>query len=141
MLCLPDDPDYLNNTYTADTVQGHSSLTGAEYHTWVAREDLVHENAPCVVCYTPRATSLMIPAKTVCPTSWTLEYVGYLTTKFRSQGFMDYACLDKDPEFVPGESAVTYGVTLHLVEATCNTGISCPPYHAGKEVACAVCTK
>ena len=87
MLCLPDDPDYLNNTYTADSVEGHSPLTGAEYHTHVARQDIRLQNAPCVVCYTERATSLMIPAKTVCPTSWTLEYVGYLTTKFRLQGF------------------------------------------------------
>ena len=34
MLCLPDDPNYLNRT--ADTIQGHSPLTGAEFHTWVA---------------------------------------------------------------------------------------------------------
>ena len=86
MLCLPDNPDYLN--HTADTVQGHSLLTGAEFHTWVAREDLIHQNAPCVVCYTPnRATTLMIPAKTVCPQLWTMEYNGYLITKYRQQGF------------------------------------------------------
>ena len=31
LLCLPDDPDYLNGT--ADSVQNHSPLTGAEFHT------------------------------------------------------------------------------------------------------------
>ena len=139
LLCLPDDPDYLNRT--ADSVQGHSTLTGAEYHTWVAREDLIYQNAPCVVCYVPRATTLMIPAKMVCPPSWTLEYVGYLMTKYWSQGFMEYACLDEDPESIPGEEGTTYGVTIHLVEASCTTGIACPPYHPGKEVACAVCTR
>ena len=39
MLCLPDDPQYLN--CTVDTVQGHSLLTGAEFHTWVARPEQV----------------------------------------------------------------------------------------------------
>ena len=58
-----------------------------------------------------------------------------------SKDFLEYACLDQDPEFVPGESRTTFGVTIHLVEASCNTGIACPPYHAGKEVACVICTK
>lgn len=138
MLCLPDDPDYLN--HTADTVQGHSFLTGAEFRT-LARPDLTNQNCPCAVCYTQRATTLMIPAKTVCPPSWTLEYVGYLITKFKTQGFLEYACLDENPEFVPGESRITGGVTIHLVEVSCNTGLACPPYHAGKEVFCVVCTK
>ena len=52
MLCLPDDPQYLN--CTADTVQGHSPLIGAEFHTWVARPDLGLQNCPCAVCYVPR---------------------------------------------------------------------------------------
>ena len=139
MLCLPDNPEYLNRT--VDSVQNHASLTGAEFHTWVARPDLIHQNAPCAVCYTPKATALMIPAKTVCPASWTLEYTGYLATKYRLQGFLEYACIDENPEFVPGEARTTGGVTLHFVEATCNQGIACPPYIAGKEVSCAVCTK
>lgn len=61
LLCLPDNPDYLNRT--TDSVQGHSPLTGAEFHTWVAREDLLRQNAPCAVCQVPRAMTLMIPAK------------------------------------------------------------------------------
>ena len=65
---------------------------------------------------------------------------GYLITKPRQQGFLEYVCLDEDPEFVPGEGNRTNGVTIHLVEATCNTGLVCPLYHPGKEVACAVCT-
>ena len=139
LLCLPDDPDYLNGT--ADSVQNHSPLTGAEFHTWVAREDIARHNAPCAVCQVPRTRSLMIPAKTVCPPSWTLEYVGYIISKFRTQGFLEYSCLDEDPEFIPGEERTTGGVTIHLVEATCNKGLNCPPYHPGKEIACAVCTK
>lgn len=139
MLCLPDDPDYLNGT--ADSVQNYSPLTGAEFHTWVAREDIVRQNAPCAVCQVPRTISLMIPAKTVCPSSWTLEYVGNIISKFRTQGFLEYSCLDEDPEFIPEEERSTGGVTIHLVEATCNKGLNCPPYHPRKEIACAVCIK
>ena len=80
MICLPDDPQYLNRT--ADTVQGHSPLTGAEFHTcmWVARPDLGLQNCSCALCYIPRTTSLMIPAKLSRPPSRTLqlEYVSYL---------------------------------------------------------------
>ena len=131
---------YLNRI--ADIVQGHSSLTGAEFHTWVARPDLGLQNCPCAVCYVPRTTSLMIPAKLSCPPSWTLEYVGYLMSKYRSQGYLKYECLDENPEFIPGLAGATgSGVSIHLVEATCNTGLQCPPYSATKEVACAVCTK
>ena len=88
-LCLPDDPQYLNRT--TDTVQGHSPLTRAEFHTWVARPDLGLQNSPCAVCYVPRATTLMIPTKLSCPPSWILEYVGYLklVSKYRQhQGYL-----------------------------------------------------
>ena len=38
-----------------------------------------NHNVPCAVCYTStKVVQLMIPAKTACPTSWTVEYVGYL---------------------------------------------------------------
>ena len=68
MLCLPDNPDYLSRT--SDSVEGdYTALTGAEFHTWVAREDhkAYPSNCPGVVSYVPRATTLMIPAKIVCP--------------------------------------------------------------------------
>ena len=53
MLCLPDNPDYLSRT--SDSVEGdYTALTGAELHTWVARED--HKAYPsklsrcCLLC-------------------------------------------------------------------------------------------
>ena len=44
----------------------------------------------------------MIPAKTQCPTDWTLEYVGYLMTAWVNTGRTMYECVDKDPESIPG---------------------------------------
>ena len=35
----------------------------------------------------------------------------------------------------------TNGVTFHHVEATCSTGLPCPPYDQNKELNCVVCTK
>ena len=53
-----------------------------------------------------------------------------------------YECLDENLEFIPGLAGGTgAGLSLLLVEATCNTGLQCPPYSATLEVSCAVCTK
>jgi hypothetical protein len=59
-------------------------LWGAEYQF---RENLNSHlnnyNVPCAVCYVSTRTSvLMIPAKTQCPSSWTREYYGYLTSEY-----------------------------------------------------------
>ena len=70
-LCMPDDPDYLQ--YQSG-VQGFSHVTAAEY--WYGSTQpfgsLNHRNVPCAVCYVAtRCVSVMIPAKTQCPTQWT----------------------------------------------------------------------
>ncbi len=67
-ICLPNNPDYL------------SSANGAEYQSFspTPLRHLGDQNVPCAVCYVPtRAAMIMIPAKTQCPTSWTVEYAGY----------------------------------------------------------------
>ena len=51
---------------------------------------------PCAVCYTStKVVKLMIPAKTVCPTSWTVEYVGYLMAGYYGhKRNVVYECVD-----------------------------------------------
>ena len=54
----------------------------------------------------------------------------------------EYECVDKDPESVPGLDAIGWNqgsAGFRHVEASCN-GIACPPYEAGKELTCVVCT-
>ena len=139
LLCLPDIPDYLHTVYT---VQNHAPLCGVEYHLRPVKPSVYDHNIPCAVCYTPtRATTVMIPAWTHCPASWAKEYTGYLGTDHRDNYRLQFECFDKDPELVEGEARDVNGVLVHLFEATCNTGLNCPPYHAGKELTCAVCTK
>ena len=139
-VCLPDDPDYLT---PKNGVQGHSPLHGAEYESFspTALGDLGDHNVPCAVCYaSTRVAMLMIPAKTQCRSSWTLEYAGYLMTEYYGYHRSMFSCMDKDAQGLPGGSGSTDGALFYHVEATCN-GILCPPYDTEREMTCAVCTK
>ena len=140
-LCLPAEPQYL--AYEPG-VRGMSPIHGVEYETWPNQPlgDFDDHNVPCVICHsTLRESLLMIPACISCPVTWTLEYSGYLMTEYKGHaGRTSAECVDKDPETVPGEVANNNGGAFIHTEATCN-GLQCPPYVAGKELTCAVCTK
>ena len=146
-LCMPDDPDYL--LYAA-SVQGYSYVYGVEYgpatgQPFHVQPNVYAHNVPCAVCMAvSRCSLLMIPAKTQCPTSWTREYVGYLMSGSQGSSLATtYECVDKNPESVPGLNSIGWnsgsGLFEH-VEASCN-GMACPPYGAGKELTCVVCTR
>ena len=147
-LCMPDDPDYLQ--YDAGA-PGLSYVYGVEYEPQTGQPlqvqpNVYAHNAPCAVCMAvSRCSLIMIPAKTQCPTSWTREYVGYLMSAAQDYSLpTTYECVDKDPESVPGLNSVGWGSEgsgiFNHVEASCN-GMACPPYGAGKELTCVVCTR
>ena len=143
-LCIPDDPDYL--TYQPG-VQGFSPVYGAEYQTWGGPIHSVHDhNVPCAVCYaSTRVAVTVIPAKTRCPSTWTLEYSGYLMSNLKNHPNAQhyrtmFECVDKNPDSVPGSVADLNGAVFYHTEATC-TGLLCPPFDPQKELTCAVCTK
>ena len=144
-LCLPDDPDY-DLAYTAGT-QSNSPLYGTEFRRGSGgplndiSPSYNDHNIPCAVCYAAaRGTAIMLPAKTVCPSTWTLEYSGYLMAGRNTHQRSSFECLDKDPESIPGSTPTIAMAYMFHVEATC-TGIPCPPYNDYKELTCAVCTK
>ena len=141
-LCMPDDPDHLQ--YESG-VQGESYVAGVEYWYEIlpSLSSASYHNAPCAVCYVAtRSVAVMIPAKTQCPTNWTLEYIGYLMSEWHGRnGRSMYECVDKDPESIPGLNGDSNPKAIfHLVEPYCN-GLSCPPYDDEKELTCAVCTR
>ena len=143
-LCMPDNPDYLQY---ASGVQGNSYVYGVEYNIAAGQplRTVYQHNAPCAVCMAvSRCSLLMIPAKTQCPTNWTIEYVGYLMSEHRSHAHpSEYECVDKDPESVAGLDGVGWdsgSAILQHVEASCN-GMACPPYESEKELTCVVCTR
>ena len=75
----------------------------------------------------------MVPAKTQCPTDWTVEYVGYLMSEDCSVYHTTYECVDKNPESVPGLNVQSLPTAYFaLVEPLCN-GLSCAPYDDEKE--------
>ena len=141
ILCMPDNPDHLQHI---SGTQSYSNVAGIDYYfnTHSTLQSKNYQNVPCAVCYVPRSVLLMIPAKTQCPTNWTREYYGYLTSENQGENTRTtYECVDKDPEGVSGENGRnTPGVEMGLVEPLCNS-FSCPPYNAEKELTCVVCTR
>ena len=140
-LCMPDDPDHLQ--YNSGT-QGKSYIAGVEYwySSFPSLSAFNYHNVPCALCYvSTRSVAVMIPAKTHCPTNWTLEYTGYLMSEYHNHSRTMYECVDKNPESVPGLNAASPPKALfEPVEPYCS-GLSCPPYDAEKELTCALCTR
>ena len=135
-LCLPEEPEYIDGA-----VGPSASIHGIEYKTAGDQGLFLNHNVPCVVCSCSRRVSvLMIPARVSCPATWTLEYSGYLMTSQKEDFRQSAACVDRDPETVPGEAADTDGALFYHMQAACN-GIECPPYNTGIGLTCAVCTK
>ena len=146
-LCMPDNPDYLQYD---SSVQGRNYVYGVEYEAYDSQPlrvnpNVLAHNAPCAVCMAvSRCSLLMIPGKTSCPVSWTTEYVGYLMSEHQDYNLpTTYECVDKDPESVPGLNGIGWNsgsAIFNHVEASCN-GMACPPYVAGRELTCVVCTR
>ena len=141
-LCMPHNPQY--GRYQPG-VQGYSPIFGTEYQTYAGSPlaSSLDHNVPCAVCYvSTRETALMLPARLECPTSWTLEYSGYLMSAYKNGDHYRtmFECEDSDPDTIPGSSANTDGAQFFHTEATCN-GLPCGPYDPQKELTCAVCTK
>ena len=138
-VCLPKVPQYLSTNVPPYT----SSMYGTEYtHVNNIFSGKHYHNAPCAVCYTStKSVKLMIPARISCPSSWTIEYKGYLMTQRRSHASNKvYECVDENPESIDGSGANTDGALFFFISTTCN-GLPCPPYVNNRAITCVVCTK
>ena len=74
-VCLPKVPQYLS---TINVPQYSAYMYGTEYEIGNNIISGKHNhNAPCAVCYaSTKSVKLMIPARTSCPSSWTIQYKG-----------------------------------------------------------------
>ena len=119
-------------------------VQGAEFEVGATGNPLLHiheQNAPCAVCDVPtRSRVIMVPAKTVCPPSWTREYYGYLMAEYDGYYRSSYTCVDINPELIPGESSNNAPSFIYHTVTDCN-GLSCPPYENNRLLYCVVCTK
>lgn len=140
-ICLPADPEYLDGT-AGFTTYDSSRMQGSEYEFHSGpNTDVYQYNVPCAVCFiSTRATVIMVPAKTDCPSSWTREYYGYLTTESDSHHRSSFNCIDVNPEPIAGSGSSTNGALFYYTASTC-TGLDCPPYENDRILSCTVCTK
>ena len=111
-VCLAKDPQYLN---TNDPSSG-SLMYGTEFKVGHIFSGKHHHNAPCAVCYTStKSVKLMIPARTSCPSSWTIEYKGYLMAEHHThKNNRVYECVDENPESIDGSEANNNGALFYL---------------------------
>ena len=140
-ICMPLDPEY--TTQYRPGTQHYNKVWGTEYN-FPLRNGYNNVNVPCAVCFaSTQASSIMIPAKTSCPSRWRREYYGYLMSAFRgNHGRTMYECVDISLEGIPWSIADRNGAKFTHVEADCNHyGMPCPPYNNYKELSCVVCTR
>ena len=139
-LCLPKDPEYSSSLNYRAGIQNYSPIHGAEYQ--YPLQGTNDHNVPCAVCrVSTRPTVVMIPAKASCPPTWTREYYGYLMTAHKNERRTTFECMDKAMDSLTGGHANTNGAVFYHTEATCSTGLPCPPYNNHQELNCVVCTK
>ena len=138
-VCLPKVPQYMST----NVPNQYSYMYGTEYqfYTNIFSEKHNH-NAPCAVCYiSTKSVKLMIPARTSCPSSWTIEYKGYLMAERHGNKHNKvYECVDENPESVDGTEANTNGALFYFTVSTCH-GLPCHPYFNNRAITCVVCTK
>ena len=148
-ICLPDNPDYVPEAIDISPSSARryrNVIQGVEYEVNYGipgnpLTDVHQHNAPCAVCFVPtRSATIMVPAKSVCPTSWTREYYGFLMSEHDGYYRTSYTCLDIDPEPVPGTGSNTGPSHLYHSVTDCH-GLSCPPYENNRMLSCVVCTK
>lgn len=136
-LCLPENPQF---GHILEEDKHLSSIFGVEYEQPASDQSLDDYNVPCAVCHVKKRSSLvMIPAMLECPEKWTLEYAGYLMAERNDFSKSTFECVDQDFEALPGVEGNYNGGLFYNVEVDC-TGLDCPPYVQGYELACVVCT-
>ena len=137
-VCLPKVPQYSS----IHVPPYYFYMYGAEYESVNGIFSGKHDhNVPCAVCYTStKEVKLMIPACTSCPSSWTVEYKGYLMTERHNHARNVYECVDESPESIAGSHSNVDGAQFYFIGTTC-TGLPCPPYVANRAITCVVCTK
>ncbi|XP_063447189.1 short-chain collagen C4-like [Mytilus trossulus] len=142
-LCLPHDPDQSPADFPHG-LEGSGYVArvwGAEYQ-YSFGQVKVDDDVPCAVCLdTTTETSVMIPAKTSCPSLWKRQYNGFLCANWHGHsGASEYACIDYDGEYIEGKRENQDGKLFYPVVSECGS-LPCPPYVNAKYMVCVVCSK
>ena len=113
-VCLSKDPQYMSTTCTSSIILTWYGTEFEEVNGILPGKH--NHNAPCAVCYSSTKTvKLMIPARITCPSSWTIEYKGYLmTAHYSHQTNTVFECIDENPESIPGSSTDDNGALFYF---------------------------
>ncbi|XP_069108102.1 uncharacterized protein [Argopecten irradians] len=137
-VCMPNNPthEFTDFSYT------DAHLHGAMYESNMFSSTNTGDRVPCSVCHvTNRASQLMLPGTNKCPSGWTREYHGILSSGYRGhKAGTQYICLDAAAESLAAFSSNAVGKLLYRVRGKCGS-LPCPSYQAGRLLSCVVCTK
>ncbi len=143
LLCLPRDPEYVQS----EAVNHYSSIYTTEYETGNAVFGGATQNydVPCAMCISPQGSAtVMLPAKTNCPSGLNIEYRGYLMSEKNmpnSAHSTETICVDEYPETLYGSEDDTNGALLYFVTASCTYSfMPCEPYKHLVPISCAICS-
>lgn len=137
MLCLPDNPEIQNVSYTYRGID----IYGTEYETDFFGPHSSNEDVPCALCRnTVSSTSVMFPGRQTCYQGWSSEYIGVLAAGSHSHTASEYICVDKNPEYLVSGKASINGHLLYVVNTKCGP-LPCPPYEEDRKINCVVCSK
>ncbi|XP_053383690.1 uncharacterized protein LOC128549930 [Mercenaria mercenaria] len=143
-ICLPKTPTWAKYVDGIQNIGGY--MTGTEFDIYPNvfnpfPRNMQDQDAPCVLCRSPRPTTVMVPGRTNCYPGWTMEYTGYLMTDHvNHNSASDYACVDVNPEAVYHGEANQNGKLFYFTEVKCGS-LPCQEYPNGRELACVVCSK
>lgn len=138
-VCLSPNPVFT----TLPVVVRYAFMYGAEYDSNAFGHDNGDDiHVPCAVCHSRSATSsTMIPGTNNCVSGWKTQYKDYLAAgAYNEQAASQYICLDAASETVVNGHDNNNGKLVQPVKAVCGA-LECPPYHDGKILTCAICTK
>ena len=137
-LCLPEQPSWGEHG-NSDNKNGQVFSVEYEMNIGINLKHEYNYNAPCCLCKTNYATTVMIPGLVSCFDGWHLQYIGYLGAGQRYGSATNYVCVDSNPKGLPGTGQNEYEATVHNVEIQCGS-LNCPPYVNNRQLACVVCS-
>ena len=137
-LCLPQNVTWGEHGHS-DSQNGQLYSVEYELNVGVNLKRVYNTNAPCCLCKTNFATTVMIPGRVTCYPGWSLQYMGYLGAGQRHETATNYVCVDSNPESLPGSGGNDDEAIVHNVEIQCGA-LPCPPYVNNRQLACVVCS-
>ena len=142
-LCLTLTPVYADHN---DRDQSSAKIYGVNFKvssSIVAAYSSVQNHVmPCSVCYRPeRQSNVLVVGQDSCPTSWSLEYSGYLLGGHYSHQKSNWICSDASPDSLSSSSysqGIWYSTEVECGSLKCKTERK--GYLQNREVTCTVCS-